>query len=55
MLESVDTLRRNLRCRRPSVEVHAAKSILELVIQHEQLERLAARIDGLEQRLSGRR
>lgn len=47
--EAVETLRRNLRCGKPSVEVRAAATILEISIRGIELIDLEERISDLEE------
>src|SRR6266540_3697619 len=49
--EAVDTLRRNLTCGTPSVEVKAAATILDQAIKAVELFDLAERVEHLEARL----
>jgi hypothetical protein len=49
--EAVDTLRRNLTCGTPSVEVRAATAILDQAVRAVELWDLAERLDRLEARL----
>ena len=46
--EAVDTLRRNLRCGIPAVEVGAARSILDQALRATELLDLAERVEQLE-------
>jgi hypothetical protein len=49
--EAVDTLRRNLTCGAPSVEVRAASAILDQAVRCVELFDLAERVEQLEARL----
>jgi hypothetical protein len=49
--EAVDTLRRNLTCGTPSVEVRAATAILDQAVKAIELFDLAERVDQFEARL----
>lgn len=54
LVEAVDALVRNLRCRRPSVEVAAARAIFELANQQAQLDQLGLRLERLEHAIETR-
>ncbi len=49
--QAVETLRRNLACGQPAVEVRAAVAIVEQVLKAVELEDLEARLTALEQHM----
>jgi hypothetical protein len=52
--EAVNCLRRNLNCKRPSVQVQAARSIIHYTLKTRELFDLQVRLDELEARLEER-
>ena len=51
LLEASETLRRNLTCGKPSVEVAAARAVWDVAGVQQQLAKLTEQIQQLEQRL----